>query len=132
MEEKKLNLKPFDIQKAREGKPVCTRDGRNARIICFDREFIYEGQNYCIVALINDGPHNETVYSYTENGLYNSNKIHNNDLMMFSEKKERWANLYRDDCNNYGVGPVYSTKRNALVAQGAKGYITTFKIEWEE
>ena len=28
MEEKKLNLKPFDIQKAREGKPVCTRDGR--------------------------------------------------------------------------------------------------------
>ena len=22
------NLKPFDIQKAREGKPVCTRDGR--------------------------------------------------------------------------------------------------------
>lgn len=36
MEEKKLNLKPFDIQKAREGKPVCTRDGRKARIICFD------------------------------------------------------------------------------------------------
>ena len=37
MEEKKLNLKPFDIQKAREGKPVCTRDGRKARIVCFDR-----------------------------------------------------------------------------------------------
>ena len=31
MEENKLNLKPFDIQKAREGKPVCTRDGRKAR-----------------------------------------------------------------------------------------------------
>lgn len=26
MEENKLNLKPFDIQKAREGKPVCTRE----------------------------------------------------------------------------------------------------------
>ena len=26
MEEKKLNLKPFDIQKAKEGKPVCTRE----------------------------------------------------------------------------------------------------------
>ena len=38
MEEKKLNLKPFDIQKAREGKPVCTRDGRKARIICFNRK----------------------------------------------------------------------------------------------
>ena len=29
-EEKKLNLRPFDIQKAREGKPVCTRDGHKA------------------------------------------------------------------------------------------------------
>ena len=38
MEENKLNLKPFDIQKAREGKPVCTRDGRKARIICFNRK----------------------------------------------------------------------------------------------
>ena len=38
MEEKKLNLKPFDIQKAGEGKPVFTRDGRKARIICFDRK----------------------------------------------------------------------------------------------
>ena len=36
MEERRLNLKPFDLQKAKEGKPVCTRDGRKARIICFD------------------------------------------------------------------------------------------------
>ena len=50
MEEKKLNLKPFDIQKAREGKPVCTRDGHKARIICFD----YNGEtgDYPIVALV--------------------------------------------------------------------------------
>ena len=50
MEEKKLNLKPFDIQKAREGKPVCTRDGRNVRIICFDAK-----GDYPIVALIESG-----------------------------------------------------------------------------
>lgn len=37
MEEKKLNLKEFDIEAAKAGKPVCTRDGRKARIICFDR-----------------------------------------------------------------------------------------------
>ena len=30
--EDKLNLKPFDLQKAREGKPVYTRDRRKARI----------------------------------------------------------------------------------------------------
>ena len=30
------NLKPFDLQAAKSGKPVCTRDGRKVRIICFD------------------------------------------------------------------------------------------------
>ena len=30
------NLRPFDLQKAREGKPVCTRDRRKARILCYD------------------------------------------------------------------------------------------------
>ena len=51
MEEKKLNLKPFDIQKAREGKPVCTRDGRKARIICFDVKWA----THPIIALIEEG-----------------------------------------------------------------------------
>ena len=30
------NLKPFDFEAAKAGKPVCTRDGRKVRIICFD------------------------------------------------------------------------------------------------
>ena len=33
MEEKKLNLKPFDLDKAKAGKQVCTRDGRKARVV---------------------------------------------------------------------------------------------------
>ena len=36
MEDKTLNLKPFNLEAAKQGKPVCTRDGRKARIICFD------------------------------------------------------------------------------------------------
>ena len=32
---KKLNLKEFDLEAAKAGKPVCTKDGRKARIICF-------------------------------------------------------------------------------------------------
>ena len=30
MEEKKLNLKPFDLEAAKAGKSVCTRDGTYA------------------------------------------------------------------------------------------------------
>ena len=43
----KNNLKPFSLEAAKAGKPVCTRDGRKARIICFDRK-----DNTPIVALI--------------------------------------------------------------------------------
>ena len=32
-------MKPFDLEAAKAGKPVCTRDGRKARINCFDRHW---------------------------------------------------------------------------------------------
>lgn len=126
--EDKLNLKPFDLQKAREGKPVYTRDGRKARIVCFDREFIYKGQNYCIVALIKDGPYSESLYSYTEDGLFNPNKIHNNDLMMLPEKKEGWINVY-------ALNTCYSSKEEAeanIDRDYEDEYVRTVKINWEE
>ena len=99
MEEKKLNLKPFDIQKARTGKPVCTRDGRKARIICFD----YNGEtgDYPIVALVHYNKGNkcyERVLKYTSDGLFNKYRDcqHDDDLMMLPEKKEGWINIDKD------------------------------------
>lgn len=29
-------MKPFDIELAKQGKPVCTRDGRPVKILCYD------------------------------------------------------------------------------------------------
>lgn len=60
MNKKKLNLKEFDLEAAKAGKPVCTRDGRKARIICFDAKC-----NKPIVALIYDC-NKETVLQYLE------------------------------------------------------------------
>lgn len=49
METKENNkFKPFDLEQAKAGKPVCTRDGRKARIICFD----LKNGNHPIVAVI--------------------------------------------------------------------------------
>lgn len=33
MEEKKLNFKPFDLEAAKAGKPVCTRDGEGSNLL---------------------------------------------------------------------------------------------------
>ena len=133
MEEKKLNLKPFDIQKAREGKPVCTRDGRKARIICFDRK----GYNmFPIVALIMNGDRESDIYTYRPNGTWdNSGNESDKDLMMLPEKKEGWINIIKTEGGDYCCkGEVNSNYNDAFIENinvlDNRGI--TVKIEWEE
>lgn len=130
MEEKKLNLKPFDLEAAKAGKPVCTRDGRKARIICFDAKC-----NKPIVALIYDC-NKETVLQYLENGRFFVDQIDKYDLMMLPQKKEGWVNVYK----SYNVGKkipcmasIYPTKEEAKKSSVVGfDYVDTVKIEWEE
>lgn len=95
MEEKKLNLKPFDIQKAREGKPVCTRDGRRVRIICFDAK---RRDEKSIIALVpnKDRPGFEDLIAYPNNGNYYGGHENDGDLMMLPEKRVGWININKD------------------------------------
>ena len=128
MKEKKLNLKTFDIQKAREGKHVCTRDGRKARIICFDRKFYYDGYNYPIVAMVN-GNDNELIHAYTQDGLLIGNKESELDLMMLPERKEGWVNVYKGGLLDT---KSYPTKKEAFDKACPEGYVDTVKVCWEE
>ncbi len=125
MGEKKLNLKEFNLEAAKAGKPVCTRDGRKARIICFDT--INKG-NYPIIALLEDKGC-EAIFYYNKDGKCNvGTEI---DLMMLPEKKEGWINIYKDFEDT--VCCVYPTEKEALEdGETEKDYITTIKIEWEE
>ena len=124
MEEKKLNLKPFNLEAAKAGKPVCTRDGRKARIICFDRKFYHDGYNYPIVAMVNDND-NELVHAYTQDGLLVGNMEGELDLMMLPERKEGWVNVYKER--------IYSTKEEAIEATyDGVTYVDTVKVCWEE
>ena len=130
MEEKKLNLKPFDIQKARAGKPVCTRDGRKARIICFDAK----GEKP-IIALIANGNSEDVNYYYITGKVRFLDKEDENDLMMLPEKKEGWVNVRR--LNSPGdndfpyVGTLYPTKEEAITNANLN-VIDTIKINWSE
>lgn len=131
MEEEKLNLKKFDLEAAKAGKPVCTRDGRKARIISFDRH----GEDCPIIALVVDSKNAECeeVIDYTLDGICNENIINHNkyDLMMLTRKKEGWVNIYKDFEDT--VCCVYPTEKEALEdGETEKDYITTIKIEWEE
>lgn len=122
-------MKPFDLEAAKAGKPVCTRDGRKARIICFDAKCIKP-----IVALIQGSNNLEQIEYYTENGVFsNGGTGKNRDLMILLEKKEGWVNIYGEEKERYCSNVIYSSKEEALnISKQLKEHIITIKIEWKE
>lgn len=130
----KLNssLKPFDLEAAKAGKPVCTRNGCKVRIICFDRN-----GNRPIVALIERDNHEEVLQSCYDNGRCCYDIISDHDLMMLPEKKEGWVNICRDakDDDRIVLGSISESREEAVeLAPNNDRYTTiaTVRIEWEE
>ena len=123
-DKEKCNLKPFNLEAAKQGKPVCTRDGRKARIICFDKK-----GDYPIVALVNDYNKEEYIKSYDKFGKKFINGETTDDLMMLPEKKEGWINIYKGGLLDT---KVYNTKEEAFNKASLNDYVDTVKICWEE
>lgn len=88
-----MNPKPFDINLAKQGHPVVTRDGRSARIICFDRK----DPTYPLVALLpsrNGGPF-EVHSSFSKDGKFDVYADEApEDLFMAPRKVTKWVNFY--------------------------------------
>lgn len=87
----KLNssLKPFDLEAAKDGKPVYTRDGSKARIVCFDKAGIYP-----VIALVQEEG-TETCHFYSQDGEC-ADCGNGYDLMMLPEKRSGWINVKKD------------------------------------
>ena len=119
MKEKKLNLKEFNLEAAKAGKPVCTRDGRKARIICFD----LNNKNFPIVAIINCDTE-ENAYQYDIDGICDEHD-NNLNLMMSSEKKEGWIIIHKE--------AIYDKETAEKIARETTANVIRIqKIEWEE
>lgn len=119
-------MKPFDINLAKQGHPVCTRDGKEARVICFNKSGVLP-----IVYLYqsNDGDECVSVCDIQGKAFMSDGSI---DLMMASEKKEGWIKIYkRDDGVSYTGGTIYKTEELARKFV-PDALIDTIKIEWEE
>lgn len=122
-------MKPFNLELAKQGKPVCTRDGKPARIICFDKK----GNPYPLVALVKYDKE-ENTYTYTNDGRITCTE-NDLDLMMASEKHEGWVNIYHSYTNNNRLTnhEIFDTEEKAMMSsKNYDNYITTTKIEWEE
>ena len=127
-------MKQFNLEEYLRdpNKKVVTRDGRNVRIICTDRQ----GGDHPILALCTISNESENLYSYLPNGrMYlNADADSCMDLFFAPEKHEGWVNLYNLSEGPY-LGSVYSSKEVAEAMSkkcGLQHYIATIKIEWEE
>lgn len=125
-------LRKFDLEAAKSGKPVCTRDGRKARIVCFD----LKDKDYPIIAAIQNKDGNELILTYTVEGIYDKGEISALDLIMSLEKHEGWINIYKSDNSDYaallGSLIVHKTEEEAKEDAVSNLCLATVKIEWEE
>lgn len=94
---------PFDVERAKKGDPVITRDKREARIICFDR---VGHTQLSIVALVfksykeTGSADKEECYLYDIEGRLDGNTVNGGlplDLFMKPVKKTYWVNIYKNE-----------------------------------
>ena len=132
-----MNTKPFNIEKARAGHPVCTRDLRPVRILCYDRSDGYAKDN--IVALVKETDDCEYPCVYNSDGslLGLNGETTKDDLMLATTKKSGWINIYKyQDESFVETGRcTYESKEEAkahAMTDEEDAYIDTVQITWEE
>lgn len=123
-------LRPFDVQKAKDGAEVVTRDGKSVRIISYDRV----DKSYPIVGLVMHNDGRESVHIFNKLGKWQ--KIYSDDedffdLFIKPVKQTGWVNLYKDDDGIIWVSDVYLSREDAEKCRGLNR-IATCKIGWEE
>ena len=123
-------MRPFNLEKAKEGKPVCTRDGRPVRIICYD-----QNNTYKLIALVCGEDGHEVAYSYTETGRWRNDQESLIDLFMVEPKRyEGYVNiLYGDKAMPFIMGAAIFKSYEDAIDEGKKrdDYATTIKIYFE-
>jgi len=101
-------MKPFDLEAAKRGDPICTEDNKPLRFICFDEVS------------------NKIVYGYDGRRIdYTDLMIANTCIFMAPKKRTVWVNFYKDSfyCYKYDSELEADTHcRNAVGRIGGKAY----------
>ena len=117
-------MKPFNLEEAKAGKPVQTRDGRDVEIIKFDLR-----GDYPILSIVKyenvDSPE-----TFTASGKTYLDENDDRDLVMKSEKKEGWVAVLKNGKLTFNM---FDTKEEAETIGGTyPSFVAVAKIEWEE
>lgn len=114
-------MKEFNLEEAKAGKPVQTRDGRKARILAYDTK-----NDFPIVAAIQDlNLGKEQLRAYTLKGEYWEGHLDDLDLVMAAEQV--WFNVYKCQDGEYGIGINYPSEKEAKESRSPDSYLIYIK-----
>lgn len=124
-------MKEFSLEAFKNGAQVVTRDGREVEILRTDLKSAVPG--YTVVGIIKYEA-NDDVVLWTSKGEVVAGEISPRDLMLKSQKRKGWINVYRIDSPNFlaKVGHVFETYKAAKAVACESLYLDTIEIEWEE
>lgn len=119
-------MKPFDLEKAQMGHPICTRDGRNARIICTDC-----AGTLPIIALVELGSVEIACY-YLTDGKNASPSESTCDLFLAPIKNTGYVNIYQLRAGEPYCGRITLSPAKPVEKNGVRCLAEAIKIEWED
>lgn len=120
-----MKTKPFDLEAAKAGAPLVTRDGRKARFI----GHVPKARKLHRVVVILENE--DAVTSYGEHGGYNEGGEHPSDLVIQVQTKTVYVNLYKASSDSPQDWTEYSTKEKAENGAAAYAYAVAVPVEIE-
>ena len=98
-------MKPFNLEEAKAGKPVCTRDGRRVEINSFDNP----NNGYPILARVFSDNTDYNDFVFTQEGyFFKDNREFGADLMMVED--EIIPSLWTQSCTEENITINYTIK----------------------
>ena len=122
-------MKPFNLEEAKAGIPVCTRNGDDVIILDFNRKDLKEAEwKKPIVAKVEikqmDGDSFERVYEYSADGRLYADLETGSDLMIKTQMAKMYVNYYKTGDDSFYI-EGFSGKEDARVS--AESFVNTTK-----
>ena len=121
------NYKPFNLEAAKAGAKVQTRDGRPVRIVCWD----VKDEDRPIIGLVCDRTDSkqEHAWYYRKNGRIYQDIVSDYDLFMAPTTRTVWRVIYRDADNNAAQRDFESSNDAGNFAICARAAMSPFSVE---
>ncbi|TXH40937.1 MAG: hypothetical protein E6Q97_38760 [Desulfurellales bacterium] len=88
-------MKPFDIEAAKRGEPVCTADGREVKLYAFDFPATQSGAPQPVIGVYREDE-DWVAASWSSTGRFWAKSADSNDLRMATRKETRWVVTWKN------------------------------------